>query len=53
MRNQNPDKFQFKFFGYIVPPPEVVVGIRENLMLLINSHISKMATILKPSAKYN
>jgi len=35
-----------------VSPPEVVVGVRENLMLL-NSHILKMAAMLKPSAEYN
>jgi len=29
-----------------VPPPEVV-GVRESLMLLVNSHIPKMATMLK------
>jgi len=36
-----------------VPPPEVIVDVRENLMLLINSHILKMAAMLKPSAEYN
>ena len=35
-----------------MPPPEVV-GIRENLMLLINNHIFKMAAMLKPTAEYN
>ena len=34
-----------------MPPSEV--GVRENLMLLINSHILKMAAMLKPSAEYN
>ena len=34
-------------------PPEVVVGVRESLMLLVNSHILKMATILKSNAEYN
>ena len=48
--HQNPDKFQFKF---IVPPPEVVVGVQENLMFLVNNHIFKMTAILKPSAEYN
>ena len=33
--------------------PEVVVGVRESLMLLVNSHILKIAAMLKPSAKYN
>ena len=33
--------------------PKVVVGIRESLMLLINSHFLKMAAMLKPSAEYN
>jgi len=36
-----------------VPPPEIVVGFRESLMLLVNSHILKMAAMLKPSAEYN
>jgi len=40
-----------------MPLPEVVVGVRESLMLLINSHsqniILKMAAMLKPSAEYN
>jgi len=35
-----------------VPPPEIV-GVRENLMLVINSHIVKMAAMLKPNAEYN
>jgi len=35
-----------------MPPSEVVV-IRESLMILINSHILKMAAMLKPSAEYN
>ena len=34
-------------------PPEIIVGVRESLMLLVNSHILKMATMLKPSAEYN
>ena len=34
-------------------PPEVVVGVRESLMLLVNNDILKMAVMLKPSAKYN
>ena len=33
-------------------PSEVVVGVRENLMLLVNSYILKMAA-LKSSAEYN
>ena len=36
-----------------MPPPEIVVGIRESLMLLVNIHILKMAAMLKPSAEYN
>jgi len=36
-----------------VPPPEVVVGVRESLILLVNNHILKMAAMLKPSAEYN
>jgi len=36
-----------------MPPPEIVVGIRESLMLLVNNHIFKMAAMLKPSAEYN
>jgi len=36
-----------------VPPPEIIVGVRESLMRLVNSHILKMTTMLKPSAKYN
>ena len=34
-------------------PSEIVVGVRENLMLLVNSHILKTAARLKSSAKYN
>jgi len=34
-------------------PPEIVVGVRESLMLLVNSHIFKIAAMLKPSAEYN
>jgi len=36
-----------------VPPLEIVVGVRESLMLLVNSHILKMAAMLKSSAEYN
>ena len=36
-----------------MPPLEIVVGVRESLMLLVNSHIFKMAAMLKPNAKYN
>ena len=37
-----------------MPPPEVVVGVRESLMLLVNSHSQNDLTmILKPSAEYN
>jgi len=50
--HQNPDKFQFKFFA-ILPSPEIVVGVRESLMLLVNSHILKMVAMLKPNAEYN
>jgi len=32
---------------------EVVVDIQESLMFLVNSHILKMAAMLKLSAKYN
>ncbi|KYM76146.1 hypothetical protein ALC53_13463, partial [Atta colombica] len=46
-------QISIKIFRYIVSPPEVVVGVRENLMLLINSHILKMATMLQSSAEYN
>jgi len=35
-----------------VPPPEVI-GVRESLMLLVNSYILKVAMILKPSTEYN
>ena len=34
-------------------PPEIVVDILESLMLLVNSHILKMAAMLKLSAEYN
>jgi len=52
VRHQNSDKFQFKFFAILyLPPSEVVVDVRESLMLLVNSHIFKMAAMLKPSAK--
>jgi len=34
-------------------PPEIVVGVRESLMLLVNSHIFKIAAMLKLSAEYN
>ena len=36
-----------------MPPPEVIVGIRESLMLLVNSHILKIVAMLKPSVEYN
>ena len=36
-----------------MPPPEIVIGVQESLMLLVNSHILKMAAMLKPSAEYN
>ena len=49
VRHQNPNKFQFKFSA-ILPPPEVVIGVRESLMLLVNNYILKMAAMLKPSA---
>jgi len=35
-----------------VLPPEVV-DVRENLMLLVNSHILKMAAMLKPRESCN
>jgi len=35
-----------------VPPPDVVVDVQENLILLVNSYILK-AAMLKPSAEYN
>ncbi|KYM93282.1 hypothetical protein ALC53_00218, partial [Atta colombica] len=36
-------------FCYIVSPPEVVVGIQESLMILVNNHILKMTAMLKPN----
>ena len=37
------DKIQFKFpVMYIVSPPEVIIGVRESLMLLVNNHIFKI-----------
>ena len=36
-----------------MPPLEIVVGVRESLMLLVNSHILKMAAMSKASAEYN
>jgi len=54
MSHQNPDKFQFQFSA-IVSPSEVVVGNRESLMLLVNSHYFKMIAMLKrnAAAEYN
>ena len=52
IRCQNPDKFQFKFSA-ILCLRQKVVGVRESLMLPVNSHILKMAAMLKPSAEYN
>lgn len=46
-------EISIKMFRYIVPPPKVIVGVRENLMFLVNSHILKTATMLKTSAEYN
>ncbi|EGI58775.1 hypothetical protein G5I_13109 [Acromyrmex echinatior] len=37
-------------YNYVI---EVVVGVRESLMLLVNSHILKMAAMLKPSTEYH
>jgi len=34
-----------------VSPPEVVVGVRESLILLINNHILKM--VVESRAEYN
>jgi len=51
MHHQNLDKFLFKFSVIFWPPPEVVVGVWESLMLLVNNHILKMSA--KPSAEYN
>ena len=45
-------KIWILIFRYIVLPV-VVVGVREKLMLLVNSHILKMAAMLKPNAEYN
>jgi len=50
MRHQNSDKFQFKFPA--MPSPEVVVGVRESLMLPVNS-LLKMLAMLKSTAEYN
>jgi len=36
-----------------MPSPEIVVGIQEILMFLVNCRILKIAVMLKPSAKYN
>ena len=36
-----------------MPLPEVVAGVRESLMLLVNNHILKMAAMLKPNTEYN
>jgi len=52
VRHQNPDKFQFKFSAILSPPPEIIIGVRESLMLL-NNHILKKIIMLKPSAEYN
>ena len=32
---------------------QVVIGVRESLMLLVNNHILKMAAMLKLSVEYN
>jgi len=37
----------------MVFPPEIVVGVQESLMFLVNSHILKMTAMLKPSTEYN
>jgi len=34
-------------------PPGIVVGVQESLIFLVNSHILKMAMMLKSSAEYN
>lgn len=36
-----------------MPPTEIVVGVRESLILLINNHNHKKAAVLKPSAEYD
>ena len=46
-------QISIQIFRYTVPPPEIVIGIQESLMLLENSHILKMAAMLKLSAEYN
>ena len=46
-------QISIQIFRYTVPPPEIVIGVQESLMLLVNSHILKMAAMLKPSAEYN
>jgi len=47
------DKFQFKFSAILCLCTEVIVGVRESLMFLVNSHILKMAAMLKSSVEYN
>jgi len=51
MYHQNLDKFQFKFSAILcietLSPTEVVIGVRESLMLLVNNHILKMVTIIE------
>jgi len=34
-------------------PPEVIVGVRESQIFVVNNRILKMAAMLKPNAKYN
>ncbi|EGI58339.1 hypothetical protein G5I_13554 [Acromyrmex echinatior] len=46
-------QISIQIFRYTVLPPEIVIGVQESLMLLVNSHILKMAAMLKPSAEYN
>ncbi|EGI62905.1 hypothetical protein G5I_08738, partial [Acromyrmex echinatior] len=51
--SQKSGQISIQIFRYTVPPPEIVIDVQESLMLLVNSHILKMAAMLKPSAEYN
>jgi len=51
LRHQNSDKFRFKFFVILCFCQKLLLA-RESLILLV-SHILKMAAMLKPSAEYN
>lgn len=46
-------QISIKISRHIVLPPEIIVGVWERLMLLINSYNLKMVAMLKPSVDYN